>query len=175
MGRKTHQRVATAVNTSCVPVSVPSCVPVSVHKTWYTCSPGAFRAALGMGGKTYQRVATAVNTSCVPVSVPLAASPFPSQGRRGLYNTGQHGEPPDGRKGPSQPHSMPEGSHVLNCCSNIPSMTEPFSPESSTLTKRRFLKKYEEPLLFLLLGLNSAKSGSLMGRLRSSARKVPDS
>ena len=48
------------------------------------------------------------------------------QGRRGPYNTGQHGEPPGGRKGPSQPHSMLEGPHALNCCSNMPSMTESF-------------------------------------------------
>ena len=45
-------------------------LPTDRFKTWYTCPPGAFRAALGMGRKTHQRVATAVKTSCVPVSVP---------------------------------------------------------------------------------------------------------
>src|SRR5208283_4363436 len=38
--------------------------------TWYTCPPGAFRAALGMGNEDTNGAVAAVNTSCVPVSVP---------------------------------------------------------------------------------------------------------
>ena len=45
-------------------------LPTARFSTWYTCPPGAFRAALGMGNEDTNGAVAAVNTSCVPVSVP---------------------------------------------------------------------------------------------------------
>jgi hypothetical protein len=49
-------------------------LPTDRFSTWYTCPPGAFRAALGMGEEDTNGAVAAVNTGCAPVSVPL----FPS-------------------------------------------------------------------------------------------------